>query len=73
MNVKSQIVSQLESLSPELQEQVLQYVNSLTCSSRTGERGADLRQFAGSLDSVSANEIKRAIDNECERIDATGW
>jgi hypothetical protein len=73
MNVKSQIVDRLDRLSPELQEQVLQFVTSLTCSPSTGERGTTLLQFAGTLDSASANEMRRAIEQECERVDAADW
>jgi hypothetical protein len=73
MNVKSQIVDRLDRLPPELQEQVLQFVASLTCSPSTGEKGTNLSQFAGSLDSASANEMRRAIEQECERVDAADW
>lgn len=38
-----------------------------------GESGTALRRFAGTLDSASAREMIRAIEDECERVDADEW
>jgi hypothetical protein len=63
----------VEKLSPDMQEQVLRFVTSLSVSALTGENGAALRQFSSSLDSLSARQMIQAIDEECERVDATDW
>jgi hypothetical protein len=55
----------------EAQEQVLRFVNSLAAAAPAGEKGASLRQFASSIDSVSARQMIQAIEEECERIDAS--
>ena len=73
MDVKEQIAKQVERLPADLQQQVLRFATSLVRSAPVGENGAALRQFAFSLDAVSAGEMSKAIEEECERIDAAEW
>ena len=73
MDVRQEIARQVEKLPPETQEQVLRFVSSLASSAPAGEKGANLRQFASSIDSVSAGQMIQAIEEECERIDAGEW
>src|ERR1039458_2293797 len=70
MDVRQEIAKQVEKLPPETQEQVLRFVASLAARAPAGEKGANLRQFASSIDSVSAGQMIQAIEEECERIDA---
>ena len=56
-----------------MQKEVLRFVVPLVSSTPKGESGAVLRPFAGSLDHVSAQEMIRAIEEECERVDAGDW
>jgi hypothetical protein len=70
MDLKSEIAARVENLPPEMQEQVLRFVASLSPSEPKGESGAALRRFAGSIDHASAREMTQAIEQECERIDA---
>jgi hypothetical protein len=73
MDVRNEIVARLDKLPTEMQERVLQFVTSLVAPTPRGESGAVLRRFAGSLDPVSAQEMIRAIDEECERVNAGEW
>ena len=73
MDVRQEIAKQVEKLPPDVQEQVLRYVASLSHSTPAGENGATLRQFSSSLDSVSARQMMQVIDEECERVDASEW
>jgi hypothetical protein len=73
MDVRDEIAAQVDKLPPEMQDQVLRFVTSLAAPAIKGERGAGLRVFSGSLDSVSAREMIRAIEEECERVDAGDW
>jgi hypothetical protein len=78
MDVIQEIAKQLERLPQDQQEQVLRFVASLSASSSSrsapaGERGASLRQFSSSIDSVSARQMIQAIEEECERVDAGEW
>ena len=36
-------------------------------------KGARLRQFSSSLDSVSARQMSQAIEGACEQVDAGEW
>ncbi len=54
MDLGQEIAKKVEKLRPAMQEKVLRFVISLSGSALTGERGATLRQFSPSLDSLSA-------------------
>jgi hypothetical protein len=56
-----------------MQKEVLRFVVSLATAAPKGERGEALRRFSGSLDPVSAQEMIDAIEEECERVDASEW
>ena len=71
--VKDQILRDLDHLSPEQQRRAADLVHSLTTELARGTRGRDLLRFAGVLDEASAVEMRSAIEEGCERIDADGW
>ncbi len=73
MDFREELVARVEKLPPEMQEQVLRFVASLTAPRPAGESGTALRRFSGSLDPVSAQEIAQAIEDHCERVDAPEW
>jgi hypothetical protein len=73
MDVGQEIAKKVEKLPPDMQEQVLRFVTSLSASALKGENGAALRQFSSSIDSISAQQMIQAIDEECERVDAKDW
>ena len=73
MDLKREIVARLEVLSPEMQAEVLRFVASLPMCAPRGEDGAGLRKFSGFLDRVSTQEMTRAIEEHCERVDAGEW
>jgi len=73
MDVRHEIAKQVEALPPEMQERVLRFVASLAGSAPMGEHGAVLRQFASSLETVSARQMTQAIEEGCERVDAGEW
>jgi hypothetical protein len=71
--ISRETAKQVEKPPPGTQEQVLRFVNALTASAPVGEKGANLRQFASSIDSVPAGQMILAIEEECERIDTGEW
>jgi mRNA-degrading endonuclease RelE of RelBE toxin-antitoxin system len=73
MDFRQEIAKQVEKLPPDIQEQVLRFVTSLSASAPAGEKGARLRQFSSSLDSVSAQQMIQAIEEGCEKVDAGEW
>lgn len=73
MDIRQEIANQLDQLAPAQQELVLSFVASLRADALTGENGSALRQFSGSLDSVSARQMSAAIEKECEHVDSSQW
>ena len=73
MDLGQEIAKKVEELPPDMQERVLRFVTSLSAPALKGENGTALRQFSRSLDSLSAQQMMQAIDEECERVDATDW
>ncbi|MFN0172806.1 MAG: hypothetical protein ACKV22_41020 [Bryobacteraceae bacterium] len=73
MDLRQEIAMRVESLPHEMQQQVLQFVTLLAAPSPKGEEGAKLRQFASTLDPLSAEQMRQAIEDDCERVDADGW
>jgi hypothetical protein len=73
MDIRDEIVARVDQLPPEMQQQVLRFVASLSTSLPRGESGTVLTSFAGLLDPQSAREMVEAIEEECERINASEW
>jgi hypothetical protein len=73
VDIKAEIAARVDNLPPEMQAHVLRFVDSLASSARKGKNGSALRSFAGSLDPISAREMSKAIEEECERVDAGEW
>ena len=73
MDIKAEISARVNNLPPEMQEEVLHFVDSLAAPAPKGANGAALRHFAGCLDRVSAREMAQAIEEDCERVDASEW
>jgi hypothetical protein len=73
MDIRQEIAKQVEQLPPAMQEQVLRFVTSLATASPAGEQGAALHQFSNSLDSISARQMREAIERGCEQVDSSQW
>jgi hypothetical protein len=67
------IVRQLDGLAPDLQQQVLEFVNALALSQRKGPPGKQLLRFAGTISTGDAQAMLRAGAESCERVDADAW
>jgi hypothetical protein len=73
MDVRDEVVARVDRLPAEMQNQVLRFVASSAAPAPRGEPGTDLRAFSGSLDSVSAQEMIRVIEEEFEGVDGLDW
>lgn len=73
MDIRQAIASRVELLPEDLQERVLRFVASLSASRTAGESGSALRQFSFSIDPTSARQMTKAIEEGCERVDASEW
>ena len=71
--IKEQILRDLDRLSPEQQRKALQLVHNLVTPVMRGASIEDLIPLNGILDKESAQEMRAAIEEHCERIDPSDW
>jgi hypothetical protein len=71
--IEHDVTRQLDNLSPDLQRQVLAYVQALTQSFPKGVSGKKLLRFSGILEAEDIQAITQAIEAECERVDVNEW
>jgi len=72
MSPLENIVEDLRSLPPEKLELVADYIHRLKEVS-SERRRAILSRTAGSLSRETADEMERAIEEGCERVDESHW
>ena len=63
------IIEQIAELTPEEQQRVLQATQRLVGKRPAGVPGRDLLRFAGCIPKDDLKRMKRAIEEDCERID----
>lgn len=74
MEIRDEIIAKVDQLPASVQEEVLQYVSALNAElPRTGYTGAELFEFAGTLDHESAREMTAIIEREFGQIDPDEW
>jgi hypothetical protein len=73
MDLKSEIMRRIDSLPPSLQQKLLETLDAFENSPIRGEKGSKLLPFSGTLDNDAAAEMKQAIEEGCETIDAAEW
>ena len=71
--VRDELLRHLDGLPADLQRRVLGFARALTASSPRGVAGSDLMRFAGVMDARDATEMRDAIEEGCERVDAERW
>jgi hypothetical protein len=69
----SQVVQQLEVLPSNLQEQVLNFVQSLSHTVPVGVPGKTLLQFAGFFPADDLQLMQNAIEEDCAQVDLDEW
>jgi hypothetical protein len=71
--IKEQILRDLDRLSLEQQRKAQQLVHSLVAPGMRGASIEDLIPLNGILDRESAQEMREAIEEHCERVDPGEW
>ena len=67
------IIEQIAELTPEEQQRVLQATQRLVGKLPPGTPGRDLLRFAGCIPKDDLERMKRAIEEDCERIYESEW
>ena len=71
VSIVKEVVTQLETLPDDLQQQVLDFVNNL--KGRQGTPGKKLIHFAGAIPPDELQQMSQAIEEGCEQVDLNGW
>ena len=72
-SVISKVVEQMEMLPSDLQQMVLEFVQSLQASPLRGTPGKQLLQFAGFIPVDELDLMSSAIVAGCEQVDLNEW
>ena len=72
-SLKKEILEKLDLLPIEEQRRVLDFTRALTESETVGIPGRDLLQFAGTIEKIELESMKRAIEDGCDRVDLNEW
>jgi len=67
--LKQEVTERLDSLPPEDQRKVLELARALTERRPAGVPGKDLLRFMGTIEKTDLDAMRKAIEEDCERID----
>jgi hypothetical protein len=71
--LKQEVSHELDLLPPEDQHKVLDFARALAERRREGVSGRDLLHFAGAIEKSDLEIMRKAIEEDCERIDVNEW
>jgi hypothetical protein len=71
--LREELLEQVSRLPYDKQRQVLEFAAALSHTMVRGMPGSRLLKLAGTLPPEDAEEMCRAIEEDCERIDPDGW
>ena len=68
--IAEQIIQELDRLSVELQQRVLDFARAMALSRPKGVPGRSLLRFAGTIEADDLKAMSEAIKAGCEQVDA---
>jgi hypothetical protein len=71
--LKSEISEKLDMLLAEDQRRVLDFARALAERKTHGVRGRDLLPFTKGFSKVDLEVMRRAVEEDCERVDLSEW
>ncbi len=72
-SLKKEIIERINLLPSELQQKVLEFIDSLTQKLPKGTPGKQLLRFAGCISRKDLKSMTDAIAEGCERVDVREW
>ncbi len=72
-NLKTELLEQIEKLTPLQQKQVLDFAMELSGELAKRYPGKNLLQFAGTISPEDIEIMKRTIEEGCEQVDESEW
>ena len=67
------VVREMDRMPIEQQRRVVEFAHSLARSHPKGTAGRDLVRFGGSFDPADLDEMSKAIEEGCEKVDPDAW
>ncbi len=71
--IQSDLLKEVERLSPPLQRKVIRYAHSLAQPRPRGTPGKQLLKYAGILSAEEAEAMMAAVEEGCEQIEPNEW
>ncbi len=72
--IHHELLQEIDHLRPDQQERVLKFARRLTVSKfPEGLSWDEMKKYRGIISQEEAEAMKKAIEEECERIDPEGW
>lgn len=71
--IMDKVIEQLKTLPYELQRRVLEFTRALALSAPQGVSGQQLLRFAGTIPPDDLQQMREAIEQGCEQVDANEW
>ena len=72
-NLKTELLEQIEKLTPLQQKQVLDFALELSGELSKRYPGKNLLQFAGTISKEDLEIMKQTIEEGCEQVDESEW
>ncbi len=73
MQIRDNIINDLDKLPVDLQKKVQDFVHALIATLPKGVTGKSLLHFAGKISKEDANEMIKIVDEGCEKVDLHEW
>ena len=71
--LQQELLEHMSRLPSDKQRRVVEFAAALSHTSEQGVPASKLLELAGTLPPEDADEMRRAIEEDCERIDRNGW
>ena len=73
MEIKKKLIEDLKKMPFDSQKKVQEFAHALLITQSKGRSGKEMMKFSGTLSNDDAGELKRIIENGCEKVDLNEW
>jgi hypothetical protein len=71
--LQQELLDHMSRLPSDKQRRVVEFAAALSYTTEQGVPASKLLELAGTLPSEDADEMRRAVEEDCEQIDRNGW
>ena len=73
LEIKKKLIEDLNNLPFDSQKKVQEFAHALLITQSRGKSGKEMIKFSGILKHDEAGELKKIIENGCEKVDVNEW